>query len=89
MSNGYNGWSNYETWLVNLWFGNMFADMVEFDAEASADSFRDAVDNYLEDGGEMGSQSGFVADCVNSVVGSVNWREIAEHYVEEEESEDA
>jgi hypothetical protein len=23
----YNGWTNYETWLVNLWYGDVFTDM--------------------------------------------------------------
>ena len=27
-NNTYNGWSNRETWLVNLYFGDSFADMI-------------------------------------------------------------
>lgn len=88
MSEGYNGWSNYETWLISLWFGDYFIDSLQYAKRWEADDFASAVDSYLEESGEMGSQTGFVADCVNGILGRVNWHELADHYEEHMEPED-
>jgi hypothetical protein len=82
----YNGWTNHETWLVNLWFGDMFSDMAADGEKIDAEFVENSVQDYLEE--SMGAQAGLIADFVNSAIGSVNWRELAEHYAEDEESED-
>ncbi len=85
MSQGYNGWYNYETWLVSMWFGDVFTD---FDSrDVSAESFRDYVEEMLESDGML-PETGFAADIMNAALRSVDWREIAEHYETEEEEED-
>jgi hypothetical protein len=59
--NTYNGWTNRETWLVNLWYGDSFGDMVRNevedgvyaeDVEAIADGFSDEY-NKKEYVGDM------------------------------------
>ena len=82
----YNGWTNYETWLVKLWMDNdegsqeYFREMAEEsfktdgnDATISlADAVKEAHDEMLPDA------QGFVADLLNAAMSEVDWREIAE-----------
>jgi hypothetical protein len=86
MSEGYNGWSSYETWLASLWFGDIFTDMGN-DGEISADILRDFVEEMLSSEGNL-PESGFAADIMNAALMNVNWHELADHYQAEEEPED-
>jgi hypothetical protein len=88
----YNGWTNYETWRVNL-------EM--FDADFSSDNDLDAYDlgqnlrdMALETVG--GQASGIALDYAEAFLNSVNWYEIASMNIEayredadEDEEEDA
>jgi lipopolysaccharide biosynthesis glycosyltransferase len=89
----YNGWKNYETWNVSLWYGDVFADM------ASEQKLRS---NYLEFfvvemEMEKISQSSLGADIMNAFLRRVDWDELADRYnadsgfedEAEEEMEDA
>lgn len=91
--NRYNGWVNYETWNAALWIDNdgrsehwnerapEILESCEFDKdaacvelaaelEAEADEFRPEV-------------SGMYADLLGAAMGAIDWREIAEHYMDE------
>jgi hypothetical protein len=72
--NTYHGWTNYETWMVGLWFNDGFDK--HSGSELEADDYRDWVWNYLEDNTEI---TGFVADVVLGFMASVNWAELADH----------
>lgn len=74
----YNGWTNYETWLVALWFGDAFQSLADEAIEPDPGIFKDWLDDFLSD--DMPSQAGFIADCVNAVIGAVDWRDIARHH---------
>ena len=74
----YNGWTNYETWLVNLWFGDVFQSLVDEGDEPDPGLFHGWVEEYLEE--DMPKQAGFIADCVNAIIGAVDWHDIARHY---------
>jgi hypothetical protein len=82
MANDYNGWTNKETWLVNVWYmGDMpqyFADMEQFcvDALELEDSIR-----YIAEECEALSQlpAGLLSDFINTCWAEVNWHELAEH----------
>ncbi|MEH6637106.1 MAG: hypothetical protein V7700_16420 [Halioglobus sp.] len=66
--NTYNGWTNRETWLVNIWF------MDSFDGErVSAESLRDRVDEYVE---EIVPSASFVTDMLD--LGLIDWTELAD-----------
>lgn len=66
----YLGWTNRETWLVNLWFGDSFS---EYDMDViDADYVRDTV---MECAGE---HDGFLGDVVSGFLAEVNWAEIAD-----------
>lgn len=77
-----NGWTNRETWLVNLWLTSndsaTYDDaraVVSIEGEMiheSAQSLEDYVDEII------GEQSGFHADLINAALARVNWREIVE-----------
>lgn len=67
----YNGWSNFETWKINLeWFDGM-----EFDNEVTAEFCQDLVEEVLFDNCDYQP----ALSLATSFLASVNWYEIAEH----------
>lgn len=91
----YNGWTNYETWLVNLWLGNEESSVNEVRGivrySHSRSQLAKLLKEYVEELVQM-PESGFAADLMNSALSEVNWYELAEAYwvdeAEEEESEE-
>jgi hypothetical protein len=67
----YNGWTNRETWLVNIWFEPQSREDVEM-ARYTLEEEYDKLPDFLKD---------FV------YIDSVNWDELLEHFEEEEEEE--
>lgn len=66
----YNGWTNYETWRVNL---ELF-DGYDFDGEpVDGDMLADMADEYITAGGA----SGLALDYARAFLSAVNWYEIA------------
>lgn len=89
---GYNGWTNYETWNANLWYGDYFAELAaetEPDIEAG-DFARTLEDVVSEDMPDI--PSGFYSDVLSAATSEVNWYEIAETHlldvVREDDDED-
>lgn len=96
---GYNGWTNYETWNVALWYGNeqgwddqwreRAEDLLWDNRDDDHDTWKEGAIEPLAE--EMKSEaeentpttSGFYADLLNAALSEVNWREIARHYVDE------
>jgi len=71
MMSEYNGWKNYETWYVNLHFGDYFQEVYDeyslegdYDFIFYADYFKDAVEDLL------------------LFLSEVDYDEIAKHYIE-------
>lgn len=96
MCKEYNGWSNYETWATNLWIGEgMLGEPIGIDEQAAQfaqnnDSDADAATyemaKWLRSEVEevIGEQeAGLAQDLLGAALGSVDWHEIARHYVEE------
>lgn len=97
----YNGWSNYETWLVNLWFDNeeygqdmlrQFAKDSIYCAELHGRDRDNAVyecskmiQNEVEE--HIPEVEGMFSDLLQSALQEVNWHEIAEHIVDDMLSE--
>lgn len=89
----YNGWTNYETWLCNMWFDNFeFSEMLDmFDGcEDKGDilnTIEDYIKNYVEEFVEYslapGDAHGFIHDMLNSAIQEIDFRDIAEHYVDD------
>jgi len=89
----YNGWTNYETWLCNLWFENFeFTDQMHLfeDCEDNCDVL-DIIEEYIKSTVEEvveyslspSDQNGFINDMLNSAVSEIDFRDIAEHYVDD------
>lgn len=82
MMAGYNGWTNYETWLTNMYYESLFQDISEDygnDLYALGQSFKDIVEDDVI---EATQGQGFVSDAMGAFVSEVNFREIAEHYID-------
>lgn len=83
----YNGWSNRETWLVPLWWGD--CPVAEIEAE-SRDEAIAALAVELENifdasNTQAPDQPGLVSDLLAGAVARINWYEIAEHWIDEVE----
>jgi len=95
MMSEYNGWPNYETWLMNLWYGDYFYSYVSegiedgyIDVEMSRDPYelgnmlKDYVEELIESQGQVPS-SGFVADLFNGAMRDINWYSIGDSLISE------
>ena len=78
---GYNGWKNKETWLVNLWLGDYFAELQEEGTTIDADFVMLTVEEMCE---SNTTGSGFMIDLLNCALGEIDYREIAQFYATEE-----
>ena len=103
MSEGYNGWTNWETWVVNLWIDNdgyaggslgVSEQADELVSTALADDSDDPLGDAtgeladwlaerIEDDLAVESLKGLMSDIVGGTLSSVNWYEIAKHYVQD------
>ena len=76
---GYNGWSNYETWCVNLW---MNGDQGYYEQLCEILSSHDNLYDQAEALEEWirfeydGEYSSLWADLINNSLAEVNWYEI-------------
>lgn len=87
-SDGYNGWQNHETWVVNLWLNN--DEVSEWAASRTA---RRAPNDYeagkalreLVESDVLGDEAPatMATDLLTSALGAVNWQEIAAAFREE------
>lgn len=67
----YNGWTNRETWLINVWFNPESKE----DVLLAQDQFEEVYDNLPD----------FMKDFVDST--AINWEELSEYFEEEKEEE--
>jgi len=75
----YNGWTNRETWLVNLWLGDYLTETAEETGRGfTADEVREHVEEITFNSLDLPT-SGFIADIIGGSMARVNWQEIAEH----------
>ena len=86
-NNRYNGWTNRETWMVNLHWGDYWTELGLCGEVVTEDSARSDVEAFIDEAlSDMPEgQRLFLSDWID--LGSVNWREIASHY--EPETEEA
>lgn len=100
----YNGWTNYETWAVNLWMDNeegSYSYWRERAEEVVKDASGDTIEekkteatstlaDEIKDLHEEGMPEvqGVFADLLNAAMSEVNWYEIAQHLVDDVEVEE-
>lgn len=94
----YNGWTNYETWVVNLWMDNEQGSQ-EFFREQAREIYDEATAKPYMTRAETASQrfAGFLenhydenipempgvyGDLLGGALSAVNWDEIARHYID-------
>ena len=77
----YNGWTNRETWLVNLWVGDNLQELQNDGCDITEEFIKEYVDEII---GVDAScvENAFLIDLLGCVLESVNWREIADCYKE-------
>jgi hypothetical protein len=81
----YNGWTNYETWVVKLWIDNEQYDQERWlEAAKTAESTGTLADQMQEEYEDATPETvGVWSDLLSAALGEVNWFEIAEHLQEE------
>ena len=77
----YNGWYNRNTWLVNLWFGDYIECLAQDGNTINAELIEAEVEDYLM----QLDLDPLVVDFMDMT--DINYREIAEHYKEIEDTE--
>jgi hypothetical protein len=94
---GYNGWTNYETWVTKLWIDNDQGEQAFWLHEANdvlktypeeegkqIASLSDQMKEYCEYGiEEVLTKASLYADLMRSAIDAVNWNEIARSVIEE------
>ena len=78
-----NGWTNYQTWTISLWYGDVFAEMGE-EGQLNAEYIQEMVEEM-----EFSKipESSLAADILNDFMRKVYWDELCDHYQVEEEEE--
>ena len=78
----YEGWENYETWLVALWIGN---DQGLYEAvREMADGSPETIKDFILEFNPLADKANLWSDLMNAALQSVNWEEIAADYAPEE-----
>jgi hypothetical protein len=85
MDKTYNGWTNYETWRVNLEMvdGSHWGDVIEGDQEPDAYKLGLDIKDCCETWIEESAPEGLARDYALAFLSAVNWQEIAQHLIDD------
>jgi hypothetical protein len=75
----YNGWTNRETWLVSVWFGDWIRAYVEEGNDLTCDYIAELVNDKID---AICGGSGFVGDMVAISESEINYQELYGQYVD-------
>ena len=81
----FNGWENKETWLVNMWLGDDLQAHKDEGEPLTADYIEAIVDDMASVHEHSGTFNGLLSDLLSTAIGEINYRELEQHYREDEE----
>ena len=90
MCKNYNGYTNYQTWNVALWFDNnedtyhlirQMADILSL--EDRSWELTDWLKDFVEDKNPLSKDASMYSDLLDHALANVNWNEIADNILEE------
>jgi hypothetical protein len=92
---GYNGWKNYETWLVALWINNdqgtqeIALDMARQYKGMEHENYElsHALKDWIEEQNPLSDNADLFTDLLNAALSEVDWYEIAESFFEDIKNE--
>jgi len=96
MTQTYSGWTNYETWCVNLWLTNEpgTEEQLRMLAQVDASTYHraDCLKHYVSDMAPIARRSidegnSMFVDLLRSALDNVNWREIIENHEHDDEED--
>jgi hypothetical protein len=95
-ASNYNGWTNYETWAVNLWLNNEEPSYRYWTERArswkgredDACQFAEELKGSIREGNPLEEPS-LYADLLSAALSEVDWLEIAQSYLDDVEEEPA
>ena len=70
----YNGWTNRNTWLINLHFGDSIRENMEVDDSATSETIQDFIMDIL--GNSALNPDSIIRDFID--FDAINWQEIYE-----------
>ena len=89
---GYNGWSNYETWAVKLWLDNdegsyiywtdVASEVIKEEDNCNEGAFASRLSDQVRNE-QVDLGCSLAADLLGAAFDSVNWYEIAEAFIAE------
>jgi hypothetical protein len=82
----YNGWPNYETWVVHLWLSNdQGTEQTMHDLVTEASSCYaagDTIQMWVEEQCPLAEQASVFVDLLGHALGRVEWAEVARAFQE-------
>ena len=87
----YNGWTNKETWLVNVWLNNDY-DLYKYYLGRLNDSYGGFISDIIHELQEIvydivredrPETNGLAYDLLQSSLNVINYKELAEHYIDD------
>lgn len=86
----YNGWTNYETWLANVWLCEVdFAGELENERNLTLCDVAQQVEDIIEIMTEETREAsrGFASDLLSAAISAINVNELARAYYSDLETE--
>lgn len=88
----YNGWTNYETWNVALWLNNepSTSEYLHDLSNGPGKTYEKArqLQEFVEDMNPLSEGASMFHDLLSAAIHAVNWYEIIENHIEEENKEE-
>jgi len=78
----YNGWTNRETWLVNVWLGDdeyLKEQLQELELHQAVE----VVKSYVEEIVDQNNLNGFVGDLMSGAVANIDFYDIVKTWKED------